>query len=209
MERESTRRVRRPLVISVALAVGLLIALALVVGRFGQQSPADPSATLPLPAATVPTATPDPGATPSGEPGDVGATRTDPVVERDLPLGDLLVPAAGSYVSADLAPVETADADGVVAAFAGTFTNGRDTVRLAAVERESAEAAAAAGAAPPHGFSAEDLRESGDVGDPAVGTYAYYERGETAALRWTNERLVLDLSGAPTAVRELYLEYPL
>ncbi len=125
-------------------------------------------------------------------------------------LGDLLVPAAGSFVSADLAATPPPLDDGVVAAYQGTFTNGRDVVTLRALELGSPEeAAAAASASSPGGFSPDDARDTGDVGDPVVGTYVTYERESSGAIRWTNGSYLLELEGPWEQVRELYLAYPL
>jgi hypothetical protein len=202
-------RLRRPAVAAAVLGLVLVVAVV-VLTRAGD--PADaPTTTPPAPSATVRPA--EPSSPSPGAPTE-GAAGADPPLDPDRPLGDLLVPAAGSYVSADLGPVDGAGTDGAgidgaVAAFGGTFSNGRDVVTLRAVEHRSPDAAAAAGAAPPTGFSEADVVERGEVGNPVVGAYAYYERAEAAAVRWNNGRFVLDLSGPPAAVRELYLAYPL
>lgn len=160
----------------------------------------------------------EPSPTPTPTSTDGGDARPDPVgtaASGDLPdpaeraLGDLLVPAAGPFVSADLGEVEAPPDQGVVAAYSGTFTNGRDIVTLRALELASPEGALAAAESLPDGFTADDVRAAGDVGDPVVGGYTAFERDARGAIRWTNGRHLLELTGPWQQVRELYLAYPL
>jgi hypothetical protein len=194
----------RPRVL-LALAALALVAILGVVLLSARDRSADVA---PSPAPSV-TQTPRGGS--DVEPGtgdlDGAGALPDPA---DRGLGNLLVPAAGPFVSADLRATDNPPVAGVVVAFSGTFTNGRDIVALQALELDSpAAAAAAAAAAAPDGFTTQDARDAGDVGDPAVGTYVAYVRDSVGAIRWTNGPYLLELTGPWQQVRELYLAYPL
>lgn len=200
---EPSRRPWRPRVllalVALLLAAIVVVALALLSAR---NRPLEVAPT-PTPSAT-PTSVVDADGT-----GDADGAGGRPDV-ADRALGDLLVPAAGPFVSADLRAVEPSPEQGRLAVYEGTFTNGRDVVALRAVELASAQdAASAAIASAPDGFSADDLRDTGDVGDPVVGAYTTYERGTLGAIRWTNGPRLLELTGPWQQVRALYLAYPL
>lgn len=156
----------------------------------------------------APTPTASPGPTPRGSPGaPLEPTDAGGLEEVGRPLSEVLVRAAGRFVSGDLGPREGPPI-GALGEYGGAFSNGRDVVALRAWEWPSPAAAAGALDAPPAGFEGSDLRDSGAVGEPAVGEYRSYERDGRAALRWTNGALLLELTGAAEPVRELYLAYP-
>lgn len=187
-----------PALLAMALLVLAVVVLTVVRGARddGGAGPATPTAT--------PTAAQQAAAspTPSPEPTDGAAA---PVSSR--PLGEVLVTAAGRFVSGDLGP-RHGPPTGALGEHGGSFSNGRDTVVLRAWEWPSPEAADGPLGSPPAGFDGADLLETGQVGEPTVGAYRYYERDGRAALRWTNGHLLLELTGRPEPVRALYLAYP-
>jgi hypothetical protein len=190
--------------------VALVLAAAVVLGvvLLSERNRVPVAEPTPSPSVTAEHDDGDGGAQPGPEVPDDGAGGPPELAPRAL--GDLLVAAAGPFVSGDLGAAPPPLDEGVVAAYGGTFTNGRDVVTLRALELGSPEAATAAAAAPaPVGFGAEDARDAGDVGDPVVGTYVTYQRDAAGAIRWTNGPYLLELEGPWDQVRELYLAYPL